>query len=124
MNEVTTTDVEAANVDIEELFDANSAIENLFDGNFDVVKAADIEDLFEKNFDTINDVQVDDHCKANVTPAAKRSNYPFPYPYCERIPMPSSQFTPEANIEKTRTKRASRSDLEDFLRELDDLAKA
>jgi len=123
VNEVMTTDVQPTNMDIEELFHAkSSSIENLFDGNFDVIKAADIEDLFEKNFDAINDVQVDDHCKANVTPAAKRSNYPYPYPYCERIPMPSSQLTLAANIEKSKV--APQSDLEDFFRELDDLVKA
>merc|ERR1711939_683532 len=49
MGEVTTTDVQPTNMDIEELFDVKrSSIENLFDGNFDVIKAADIEDLFEK----------------------------------------------------------------------------
>jgi hypothetical protein len=125
VNEVMATDVQPANVDIEELLDArSSSIENLFDGNFDVVKAADIEDLFDKNFDTINDVQIGDHCKANVTPAAKRSKYPFPYPYCECIPMPSSQLTPAANIENTNSNVVPQSDLEDFFRELDDLVKA
>merc|ERR1711869_20797 len=94
--EVTTTHAQPANA---EFFDAkSSSIEDLFDGNFDVVIAADIEDLFGKNFDTMNDVQIGDHCKANFTPAAKRSNYPFPYPYCERIPIPSPRFPPEANI--------------------------
>eukprot|EP00746_Dinoflagellata_sp_MGD_P102705 gnl/MRDRNA2_/MRDRNA2_42132_c0_seq1.p1 gnl/MRDRNA2_/MRDRNA2_42132_c0~~gnl/MRDRNA2_/MRDRNA2_42132_c0_seq1.p1 ORF type:complete len:460 (+),score=90.98 gnl/MRDRNA2_/MRDRNA2_42132_c0_seq1:76-1455(+) len=125
VNEIPTTDLQPANVDIEEFFHAkSSSIENLFDGNFDVVKAADIEDLFDKNFDTINDVQSGDHCKANGTLAAKGSNYPFPYPYCERIPMPASRFTSAANVEKTSTKVAPQSDLEDFFRELDDLVKA